>query len=1139
MEARRPKNDTTADAVHKRHRDLVWEHRVLWVLVLGILGLAGYYYVIGRVDRQLRGEILKRLGEKFPKHLVQLERAHLEKGKAIVLEGLEVSLPTNEGPRSVVRAQRVLASGPIDLVGLLQGRIPVQHVRIDGLEISLWPIDETQWSLQSLSSQEAIPAELPPIDIHDGFVRVGGPSKLHEELICHDLKAMLRGSPTSDIPVPLLPNEESRRYLTIQASVSSSYFRRLHAVTRVRADKKAWDLQGELEDMDFSDRLMTIVPQSLREKWVAANGLVCKGYAKFGVGYEQGTWNYEVRGGFQQGRLEHPLLPYRLDDLGGNFFCQNGLLQIRNTKAKAGSASFQLDADVSEWGKSPRALIKTQVTNLALDGVLYKALPEPIRATWDKLAIAGTMDANVEVAYQEGKWNPVAKVWSRGCSLQADVFPYPIQNLQGEFIYRDGMIIGENLTALANGQPLRGSLHLERASPRWLIDLQVASEPVAIDSALIAALTPRGTSRTGLESFVRSLQPVGSVQVTHARFVRTRDNPDVLAKSIELQVYGGSILYDEFRYPIFDIHGQITVDNDVILLRDFQGRHDSARIHCQGKCISGIGRLDDLRLEFDAQSVPLQEGLQRALPPSVRELWNQAQPSGVLDKVNVVVTRQNADEPLDVRVLIDEAGLVDAQTGSTVSLRPTTLPYLLNDISFHLEYRTGVLNVEMKGYHDFSIVEAGGTCRLRDDGSWGCLFTWLPQTRIIIDQSLLSSLPDQLRQPLLTLDYRGPVNVGGWTLFKIDAAKNQPRAESWNLDLDLEDGKLAGGAVASGIRGSVHLEGASTDQGPVAVGDLMLDALAIKNVPVLALEGRFAIEGDKLLLGREASRVSLPSVQAAVAQGSRDGAVTLASAVGQVRSMGPKRSPRRLIPPASQILPKVSSPFPTPPVHRDDLKAQTLSGELYAYGVGQLSSGRVSLQFHLDNADFRNLLLDLGQSAGEANGKLYVDAQIHGSLQNVKTLSGGGIVQLREAKLYQLPFMIRLLRLMRVSAPNEEGAFESADIRFSLDGDRIPLDEIALDGDIISMRGKGEVNMRRELHMELYTYVGPRGQIAAMLQPLFGNRGATLLQFAVTGTTDQPIVTPSLPGWDTATLEQLFPNKMPQGSTRPQPSPER
>ncbi len=1127
MEARRPQNDHD-DAVRKCHANLVWEHRLLWLLLIAILGLWGYHFAIGRVDRQLRGEILKKLSDRFPKHLVQLDRAHLEEGKAILLEGLEISLPTAEGPREVLRIQRVLLAGPIELVRLLQGQVKVHQVRVDGLEVSLWPIDSERWSIQSLSGSEGIPDNLPPIDLRSGFVRVGGPSVQDEEFICHDLKGTARIlgiAPNSAPRIAPINGRDSVPMLALQGSIASGHFKRIDVNSQVSLDKKTWTIAGSIEELDVSDRLLAMVPKSIQQRMISAKGLDCRGNVSFRVQHQMGVWTYDLQGRFRDGRLEHPQVPYRLDNLKGDLYCSNGLVQIRNVEAKAGTANFQLAVDIHHLESTPTAIIKSKINDLNLDGQLYRAIPEGMRSTWDKLGVSGMLDADVEVLFDGKQWRPKARVFAKDVALQPDIFPYPLTKLRGEFLYENDVIQSTQVTALANGKKVWGTLRLEKAAPRWLLDLLIESEAVAIDPALIGALTPRGARQTGLERFVRSLQPSGYVQVNQARFIRAKANPEVLSKSIELQFYSGSVHYSEFRYLIDDVQGLVTVDNDVIRLSQFQGRHDSARITCFGGCICNESRLDDLQLEFDAKSVPLQESLHRALPASVRELWNQAQPSGVLDQVRVLVARKTSKAPLDVRVTIDEEEPAEAQSGTAVSLRPTMMPYLLNDLSFHLDYSPGMLNVEMKGKHDFSsFVQSEATCRLREDGSWSCFFRWLPDTRINVDQSLLIVLPEQLQRPLQTLDYRGPVHIGGTTTFVTDPASGQPRVETWELDLAPEDGKLAGGSVAAGIRGLVKLDGVATPNGPVAIGELQLDALAIRGVPVQNLTGRFAILGDRLLFGREASQVVLPEVVTSVAEVPTEG-VQLASALIPKRTASIRPS-RRLMASPSLVLPPVKAPFPTPPMQPNDIQAQSLSGRVFAYGVGQLDTGRVSLQMHLDNAEFRNLMLDLGMPPGEASGKLYVDAQLHGSLQNLKTLSGGGIVRLREGKLYELPFMVRLLRMMNIRAPNS-GAFESADIRFRVDGDRFPLEEIALDGDIISMRGEGWANARREIEMDLYTYVGPRGQMIAMLGPLIGkNTGATGLRVLVEGTTDNPRVSRSFVGLDKTTLEQIFPHRV-------------
>ena len=1104
------------------HRELVWEHRLLWLLMLAILGLWGYHYVMGRVDRTLRGEVLKILTAKFPKHRIQLDRAHLEKGQAILLEGLQIAVPTSEGWRDVLRIQRVVASGKIELLQLVSGEIPIQHVCIDGLEISAWPITPEFWSLQTLASDSPLPAKLPSIEVRTGLLRVGRESQADGEVICHDLKGQLQAHREETGGTQL----NASNPLVFQGSVSSSVFKQLQISGWLKKDKTQWSIQGQLSDFEFSDRLLELVPAVWQEQLLAANGLRCRGKAKFECSQQGSGIHYDVRGDIYQGRLEHPKLPYLLENLRGDFYCRNGLLQFRRVLATNGDATLSAEADIEGLPSHSNALIRMRIGDLALNTKLFQALPEAGRNVWNKLQIGGNVDAEIELKYHDRQWIPDVTVHCRDVSLVPDVFPYPLQHLRGDIRYRAGVVEGNGLQASAGGQALFGSIRLERWQARWLLDLELASDgAVPIDPTLIAALTVRGQVPSNLEMFARSLKPSGLVSLKNAKFRRTKEAPDYLSKSLELQFYSGAILYNNFRYPIFDIQGNVVVADDVILLKEFEGRHDAARINCYGRYAITPSKASDLSLNFDVSSVPLQDGLRRALPPQVQELWNQAQPSGVLDEVKVLVTRTPEHPELDVRVDIVENGPVDSQTAQTVSLRPPSLPYLLNDISCKLSYRPGTLDLHLKGFHDSSVVLTDGNCRLQEDGSWRCWLSWLPQTRVLVDRSLLSALPEKLRKPLETLEFRGPVNVGGWTLFVADPKSGNPYAQSYDLALDIEDGKLSGGSVASGIRGTIGLQGVFAENAPIAVGKFQLDAMTVKEIPVTNLQGHFAMDGENIYFGRDASAIQLPASMAQYLQSvaSPSNQVQLASGIERTTLPGLPKANGTIT--GSPSPPSTASAGLAMEVHPDDLQAKMLSGQLRVHGNAHLATGRVNVQVQLHDADFRSLLLDLGQSAGRASGRLFAEMSVSGAPHNLNTLTGEGTVRLRDADLYELPSMVRLFRLLSVRPP-DDGAFESADIRFTIDGDRIPLQEFALDGDLISLRGTGWVNTRRELQLNLDTYVGRRGQIAQLIGPILsGNDSATLLRIEVFGTTDNVQMRRHFPGIETG-LEQVMPDRL-------------
>lgn len=391
------------------------------------------------------------------------------------------------------------------------------------------------------------------------------------------------------------------------------------------------------------------------------------------------------------------------------------------------------------------------------------------------------------------------------------------------------------------------------------------------------------------------------------------------------------------------------------------------------------------------------------------------------------------------------------------------MPNRLRGVACQLRYADEQLLVErFSADHEQSCVRAEGSCQRELDGSWTGSIRWLPGTRMVFDSALVASLPPNLREPLEQLDFQGALSPGGWTVFRLDEENHQLHINRWDIRLEIEDGRLQGGGLASGIRGSMWLDGQADADGTIAIGYLALDALRVHDQPITAFRGPLAVRNQRLFLGTPVAQ--LPE-----------------------RLMGGAKG--------LQVRP---------------CTAQALAGDLELSGVYDLATGRMRLEANLHRANLRELLMDLGQSRPQADGLLNADLVLTGLPSSPHTLSGVGSLTLRSANLYRLPLLVQLFRLLSIRLP-EERAFESADIQFRIDGDRIPLDKIALDGDVISLRGSGWTNFRRELYLDLYTYVGSRGTLAALLGPLVSQDNATLLRIEVEGMADNPSMRRSLP----------------------------
>ncbi len=1111
------KASNSADAI-RRSRDRVWELRLVWILLFAILGLWCYFSLIGRVDSKLTNEILKHIRKEFPSHFVSIDRAHFQPGQSITIEGIRIAKPTDQGLRDVFRCGRIVCYGPIEMIGLVQGQLPVQNVVTDDVELCVWPLSDGRFSIQELSSPTPLSPNFPTITVRSGLIRVGVETgRVEQEVILHDLRAHAELAPR------ILDGQIMPLSANISASVSSSYFNKATIRTAINEDKSSWRAEGNVTKLAYSQRLAGQLPLRLQQHLVHAAGFSGELDASFAARSEKGSITYEARAVIADGRLMHPLVPYPLESISGEVFFKNGLMQLRKVRAASGQTSVAVACDLHGYAVGSPLAATITVKDLSLDQRLYQALPASIQEAWQKLGVSGLVDAQATLGFDGTRWTPQVRVRANNAGLEPDFFPYPIRNIRGDFVYQNDTIVAESLTGTAAGQKISGALILSRAQPRWLMDLKLAADgPIAIDETLLKSFSPRGAPESSFQKFVLSLHPTGTVHLKQGHFQRLANKPDSISRSLELTFSECAIKYDGFRYPIDGINGDATVDNERLILKDFIGRNDGAKIKGRGVCQGHNANLESVELFFDGYDVSLDEELQHALPKNVRGLWDQLQPSGVLDQVTMKVSRKHLNDPIDLRVEITEFGEAESRAGGAVSIRPVSLPYQVNDVECNIVYRPGRIDIHsFFGKHETSKLQTEGQCSLHSDGTWDGRLTWLHRTRLLVDQSLLSCLPSYLKDPLVKLDFRGPVSISGTTRVSSPPTPSDSIVREWDLDLQIEDGTLGGGGIASGIRGSLALAGENTPSGPVAFGSLDLDALSIKEIAVTRVEGPFAFNRQELLFGRDVAtwqqknhlrpptrKSKDSSVVSAVYQapvvGATNNVLAQASYRGSVRealsnridSMGRNAAPSPTNPNA------VRSPEDVVPldVVESDIRARTLSGTVFVSGVESLDGQqRSKYRLRLVAADLQGFLVDLGETNTQAKGELSIQCDLQGALTNTASLEGQGKAWLRKANLYELPAMIRLFRLLSVSPG--QGAFDSADIQFGIDGDRLPIRELVLDGDIVSMRGSGWVNMRRELHLDLFAHVGRRSLVGSIFRPLSSSKAATLWQIEVNGTT--------------------------------------
>ncbi len=1049
---------------------------LLWLVIVlaAVAAILSYRAVLGKFDRQLRIAVTDRLKEFFPDAGISVGSiAYNQKGH-LVVNDLRMGILNvhTQKIRRVINCKRAELAGNLDIAHWVQQTIRIDQIDLHGVEVDVWPQSDGRWSIQELKPNSKPNTCSPTVVVHEAMM------KLYRDtvspaaaIVLHDIQGRVDpiGSAHADKCSPTALSVEF-------AASSSGLMHRILVQGWVDPQRQAWSVDGKVDKFEFTHELIEKLPPQSAKYLNQIAGLECEASFSYKLfSRPQLPPGFEITdGNISEGRLQDSRLPYPLDHLHGKFFCDNSKLQLRELVATSGSTTLTLGTDICGFTPDVPITIAASATNLELDRRLYDSLPAMWQTYWDRLQLEGTLDAGVNLIFDGKKWSTVAIFDCRSISMTPWLFPYPLENVSGKVMYAEGTVRSELLSGTAGGEPVQGTVELTNAgNGQWVGEIACRTlGAVAVDEKLLSALTPVGTARSTAEAFVRTLHPTGVVRLTNATFKRSATPGDTWHRTIDASVYNGKIRYDGFAYPIYEIRGRIEGEDDTWRLDQFEGRNSSGRILCNGSWLAVKNGPAPLDLQFRALAVQLDEELQRALPTDAQFLWKQLQPVGAIDEIDVRLMRPSSTEAVDLTVSLREESSTNQASGRSLRLYPLEFPFWLTDVVCDVTYSPGKIHIESASASNGAsrILVKGDCTRDAAKQQWIADMHWLPSSRLIVNNQFLQALPASIRQSLVRLDFRGPVSVLGNSRIVLTPGAEQGITSAWNCQLDIEDAQLGEGNYVDAMRGSIEMEGKNDGKTILASGKVFMDALTLKGVPVTRVSGPFALVGSRLFFGR---------------------------AIGEA-------------------LPQASGNA------QPDLTADALAGKLSVSGHGQLDSGKFYVKANLQGAELSALLQDVGVNRATTPGLCEAEVDFNGVPWNPQTYDGTGSIHLSDAKLYQLPFMIKLLSFTR-SVSGDDAAFTSADIKFQMDGDYIPLN-VACEGDVLRMLGKGWTNLRREIELDLYTYVGRRNVVRNVIDPLLSESPyASTMMIAVRGSLDSPdmkrVPFPQLE----STLQQMFP----------------
>jgi hypothetical protein len=287
--------------------------------------------------------------------------------------------------------------------------------------------------------------------------------------------------------------------------------------------------------------------------------------------------------------------------------------------------------------------------------------------------------------------------------------------------------------------------------------------------------------------------------------------------------------------------------------------------------------------------------------------------------------------------------------------------------------------------------------------------------------------------------------------------------------LDIENGTLQCGPQLEHIHGELGLNGASSRRGGFySRGELNFDSMIYKGVQLTQVGGPMYVDASGVVLGAGAENSVVGRAPRAVT----------ALAIGGQLSMD------------ASVSFDGDSPF--------------------------------HLQTRLERVDLTQMAREMAFKSDGIGGKANAVLNLRGNRHGWPSWRGDGAVRLYEADIYKIPVMLSLLKFLSFRPPDTT-AFTSSEIDFRIQGEHLYLDRINFNGDAISLKGHGEMNLDRQIDLKFYTLMGrgelPLPAVRAMLR--LASRQILLIQ--ATGTLEEPHFTKEPLPMLRDTLDQIFP----------------
>ena len=1084
------------------------------LLFLAVLAVAGWLIFQQTVHKKLRGAIQEKVLQQIsPLGMgIEIGDAHFTEGKGLALEDVDLQLAANQFGSHATRSNLQIAKLQIhsrsSLTDLATGALKPDAIEVHRANFQMIRGLDGRFDFTPLIAQlsQLSPGQtsFAPVLLRDSEI---------------DIVSLDQSIPTvtlSGINFTVSPvQHQGQSLLHVQGEFGTEAVSQIQISLFFNQQTKTWNTQLSCNGATISRKIVNSLPPSIASQFAQIQNLNGRlSFSATASGNDQFDQLpiFELNGRLDNFSIDDPRLPVAIAGLSTSFLVNNDGIDIQNMQAKIDQqTTFNLS--YTQFGLYPRKAYRCvgKVNQFVLNDRdrLAAWLPPAGHKFMNEFAPNGTGDISFDLSHNGNRLSRTIDGKLTDMSFAFFKMPYRVDHCTGQFKLADSHLdFSIHSTIHQHPASLTGFAdNIGIGSPTFRANLDVPGN-VPIDEKLLVACDANPT----LSKIVRSFNPSGFVS---GQSVLERNAPDgLIDKWFDIRFHKCEVRHNKFAYPIHNVNGQVLVDNSNYQFQNLTGNSNNATVRCQGKW-EPVNGLD---LAFQCRRVPLDAQLRQALQPEIQEIWDGFRPRGSIEKLAVFMRLPIGAPEVDLQI---EATFPESEAAAAnyVSIFPIWFPYQINHLTGKLIVGQGRINlIDASGRHHKTRFACQGQGRYTNT-DWSLRLKNLLVTALPVDADLLAAVPESLVTPLAQLRFEGLANVNGEVTLagaKIHndftptpdrqrpsaypvqfanraspnsrvqqsshstPAYNPPESSmAWDVRINTNQANMLIGLPLKNVFGGVRLTGIYDGKNIDCDGHLDFDSMTIYDHQVTQVTGPFRIDNQRVTAGTFVEKNS-----------QNNGAIKSLQSIDAV----PAES-------LSGIL------------HKGVVR---LDAQMNTYGKNEFF-----VQTTMADACIATVCQEIAPELENVTGHSFVAFKMTGDYSGTHSHRGTGSIQLRDAKIYELPAFISLLKLLNIRQLTRT-AFDSSNIEFKVLGERIIFERMEFIGDAISLLGEGEMNLDWDIDLNFYTVIGRNRLNIPLISQLYRAGSQRTLAIKVDGKLDNPRTHSTVLPEFNENLKQLF-----------------